>query len=114
MAGCKTMISSQTIGLIAGNGKFPILFAREARAKNMKVVAAAIQGDTSFFLRFFVDQMIWVGPGELRRLFDYFKQHKVHNVVMAGQVKPENLFDERLKLDEEFQKLFAAMKNRKA
>lgn len=104
----------QPIGLIAGNGKFPILFARQARAKNMKVVAAAIRGDTSFFLRFFVDQMIWVGPGELRRLFCYFKQQNVHKVIMAGQVNPKNLFDERLKLDEEFQKLFAAMEDRKA
>lgn len=104
----------QPLGLIAGNGKFPILFAREARAKNMKVVAAAIRGDTSFFLRFFVEQMIWVGPGELRRLFCYFKQQNIHNVVMAGQVNPKNLFDERLKLDEEFQKLFAALKDRKA
>jgi len=107
-------MSQQTLGLIAGNGKFPILFARGVKAQNMKVAAAAIKGDTSFFLRFFVDQMIWIGPGELRKLFDYFKQQKVHKVIMAGQVNPKNLFDERLKLDEEFQKLFAAMKDRKA
>ena len=105
---------SQTLGLIAGNGKFPLLFARDAKARKMRVVAAAIKGDTAFCLRFLVDKMIWVGPGELRKLFDYFKQHKVRQVIMAGQVNPENLFDERLKLDEEFQKLFAAMNDRKA
>ena len=33
---------------------------------------------------------------------------------MAGQVNPENLFDEKVTMDSEFQKLFAAMKDRKA
>ena len=37
-------ISSQTLGLIAGNGKFPLLLARDARARKMRVVAAAIKG----------------------------------------------------------------------
>ena len=48
-----------TIGLIAGNGKFPILFARAAQTRGIKVVAAAVRGDTSFFLRFVVDQIQW-------------------------------------------------------
>ena len=105
---------SPVLGLIAGNGKFPLLFARDARARKIRVVAAAIKGDTAFCLRFLVDKIIWVGPGELQKLFDYFKQHGVQKVVMAGQVNPQNLFDEQLKLDEEFQKFFAALKDRKA
>lgn len=108
------MSSKETIGLIAGNGKFPILFALNARSRNMRVIAVAIHGDTSFFLRFFVDEIYWVGPGELQKLFGYLKKSKVHKVFMAGQVNPKNLFDERLKLDEEFQRLFAALKDRKA
>ncbi len=104
----------QKLGLIAGNGKFPILFAREAKAKSMKVIAAAVCGDTSFFLKFFVDQLSWFRVGELKKLFQYFKEQGVSQVIMAGQVNPNNLFDENLKLDEEFQKLHAALKDRKA
>ena len=104
----------QTLGLIAGNGKFPILFAQNAKAQNIKVVAAAIKGDTSVFLRFFVDEWQWFGPGELRRLFEYFKTAGVREVIMAGQVNPDNLFDKKFPLDNEFQKLFAALKDRKA
>jgi len=48
-------MSAKLLGLIAGNGKFPIAFAKEAKAKNYKVIAAGIEGDTSLFLRFFVD-----------------------------------------------------------
>ncbi len=105
---------NKTLGLIAGNGQFPILFARQAKKKDIKVVAAAIKGDTSFLLRMFVDKIAWFGPGDLRRLFDFFKKENVSQAIMAGQVNPENLFDKKVVLDEEFQKLFAAMKDRKA
>ena len=49
-------MSRKTLGLIAGNGKFPIAFAKEAKAKDIHVIAAGVAGDTSFFLRFFVDK----------------------------------------------------------
>lgn len=103
-----------TIGLIAGNGKFPILFAQAAKAQRMKVIAAAIQGDTSLLLRPFVDKMTWFKVGELEKLFSFFKTEGITQVIMAGQVNPKNLFDERVKLDGEFQKLFEAMQDRKA
>ncbi len=108
------MNKQETIGLIAGNGQFPLLFARNARAKNMRVVAVGVKGDTSFLLRFFCDRLFWVGAGELKKLFQFFKSEGVQKVIMAGQVKPENLFDKRVTLDEEFKKLFAALKDRKA
>ena len=104
----------ETLGLIAGNGQFPILFARKAKLKGFKVIAVAIKGDTLFFLKFFVDQIFWVGPGELKKLFEVFKKENVRKVIMAGQVNPENLFDRSVKIDEEFQKLFLAMKDRRA
>lgn len=104
----------QTLGLIAGNGKFPILFARTAKAKNIKVVAAAVKGDTSVFLKPFVDELTWFKVGELKKLFEYFRREGVQKVIMAGQVNPNNLFDANLKLDEEFQKVYEALKDRKA
>lgn len=103
-----------TIGLIAGNGQFPILFAQAAKAQRMKVVAAAIRGDTSLLLRPFVDEMTWFKVGELKKVFKFFKDQGVQKVIMAGQVNPKNLFDEQVKLDEEFRKLFEALKDRKA
>lgn len=108
------METQKTLGLIAGNGKFPLLLARNARAKKIKVMAVGIKGDTSFLLKFFCDKLFWVKAGELRKLFDFFKGEGVKKVIMAGQVNPENLFDPKVTLDEEFQKLFAAMRDRKA
>lgn len=104
----------KTLGLIAGNGQFPLLFARNAKTKKIKIVAVGIKGDTSILLRFFVDKLFWVGVGELNKLFSIFKNEGVHQVVMAGQVNPENLFDPKVAFDREFQKLFVAIKDRKA
>jgi DUF1009 family protein len=104
----------ETIGLIAGNGKFPLLFAREARRQNMRVVAAAVKGDTSVFLRFFADEVGWFKVGQLKKLFSFLKDHGVTRVIMAGQVNPKNLFDQNLARNEEFKDLMLALENRKA
>lgn len=102
------------IGLIAGNGKFPLLFARAARRRGLKVIAAAIRSDTSFFLTPFVDKIAWFRVGELNRLLTYFQDQGIQQVMMAGQVNPERLFDKSVELDAESRILFQALKDRKA
>ncbi len=102
------------LGLIAGNGQFPILFARKAKSQNYQVLAAAIRGDTSFFLKFFTHKTVWFKVGQLRELISFFKKEGVKQVIMAGQVNPNNLFEKGVMLDEEFQKISDALKDRKA
>ncbi|MBL8013124.1 MAG: UDP-2,3-diacylglucosamine diphosphatase LpxI [Candidatus Omnitrophica bacterium] len=104
----------QKIGLIAGNGRFPVLFAHAAKLKNIQVVAAGIRGDTVFYLPYIVDKFAWFNAGDLQKLFLYFNQENVKQVIMAGQVNPKNLFDEKVAMDREFQGIFAAIKDRKA
>ena len=104
----------RTIGLIAGNGQFPILFSRAARDQKIKVVAAGIKGDTSFLLRPLVDHFSLFKAGELRKLFKYFQEHGIRHVIMAGQVNPKHLFNPRAEMDEEFRSLFQALRDRKA
>ena len=91
---------TELLGLIAGNGKFPILFAKKARAKNYRVIAAGINGDTSMFLKFFVDKAAFFNVGELKKMFKYFKNEGIKQVIMAGQVNPGNLFEKNIPLDE--------------
>lgn len=107
-------MDGKRLGLIAGNGKFPILFAREARLMDYKIIAAGIKGDTSLLLKPFVNKLNIFKVGELKRLFNYFERENVNQVVMAGQVNPENLFSEHVILDDEFRDLFNAIRDRKA
>ncbi len=37
----------QRLGLIAGNGRFPILFAQSAKAKRIHIIAVAIEDEAS-------------------------------------------------------------------
>lgn len=107
-------MKKETLGLIAGNGKFPLLFAQKARSQNYKIIAAGIAGDASFLLRFFVDKCAWFKVGELKRLFAYFKSSGVRQVMMAGQVNPNNLFEKNIAFDDEFRNIFEALNDRKA
>lgn len=102
------------IGLIAGNGFFPIAFAREARRQGFYVITAGVKGDTSFLMRYFVDKYSSFHVGDLQKLFLYFKEHGVRQVIMAGQVNPDNLFKKNVRMDGDFRAIFEALKDRKA
>ncbi len=85
-------MAARTIGLIAGTGQFPLLFARAARARGYRVVAVAIEGETFAELAQEVDQITWVKLGKLGKLLKAFKQAGVDRAVMAGGVKKTRMF----------------------
>lgn len=103
----------KTIGLIAGNNQFPFLFARAAKDQGYRIIAAGVVGDTSPLLYFGVDRFQYFKVGELTKLFAYFRTHGVSEVIMAGQVNPDNLFNPNVVLDGEFQALSDALRDRK-
>jgi hypothetical protein len=104
----------QRIGLIAGNGRFPILFVKAAKTLGIKVFVAAIRGDTSLLLNLFSDEIKWFKVSQLQAAFSYFKENDVKYVMMAGQVSQRNLFDPAVQADQEFHAFFSALQDRKA
>ena len=84
----------ERLGLIAGNGQFPLVVARTAKGKGYSVAACAIRGETDPSLEKEVDALTWVEFWELEKLLDFFKSQGVHKALMAGQVKKERLFKE--------------------
>ncbi len=80
------------IGLIAGNGKFPLAFAKAAREKGLQVIAVAHEGETLPELAQFVDGIFWVKVGQLGKLIKVFKDQGVSDVLMAGGIKKTRLF----------------------
>jgi DUF1009 family protein len=101
------------IGLIAGNGRFPILFAEEAKKKGVEVVAIGIDGETEKELERHVSRIYWLGVGELEKLSQVFLKEKISSVVMAGQVKHKTVFEKNIKIDSQMQKLLDALKDKK-
>jgi UDP-2,3-diacylglucosamine hydrolase len=91
------MASSDTLGLIAGNGRFPFLLLDAARAHGLQVVVAAINEETDpeIDARAAADPNIhlhWLSLGELSRLIETFRAEGVTRAVMAGQVKHKQIF----------------------
>ncbi len=80
------------IGLIAGNGNFPIVFARAAKEKGMQVIAVAHEGETMPELAQWVDGIFWIKVGQLGKLISIFKEQQVADVLMAGGIKKTSLF----------------------
>jgi hypothetical protein len=80
------------IGLIAGNGTFPVAFARAAKEKGIQVIAVAHEGETLPELSQWVDVIYWIKVGQLGKLISIFKEQNVHDVLMAGGIKKTHLF----------------------
>ena len=83
----------QKIGLIAGNGSFPLAFARAAREKGLQVIAVAHEGETAPELTDLVDGIFWIKVGQLGKLIKIFKEQGISDVLMAGGIKKTRLFD---------------------
>ncbi|MCX5710738.1 MAG: UDP-2,3-diacylglucosamine diphosphatase LpxI [Candidatus Omnitrophica bacterium] len=104
----------ERLGLIAGNRKFPLIFAEGARRKGYAVVAIAIKKDTSPELKNLVDKIYWLGLSDFSSMFEIFKKEGVKNVVMAGQISPVRLFSKEISKDPLLKEILATVKNKKA
>lgn len=80
------------IGLIAGNGRFPVIFAENARKLGLRVSAVAHQGETVPELEQVVDRIHWVRIGQFGKVLRALKGDGVRQAVMLGGMKKTHLF----------------------
>jgi hypothetical protein len=90
-------MTTQPLGLIAGNGRFPFLLLDAARAHGRRVVVAAIREETDPVMNARAADdpgttVHWLSLGELSRLIETFQREGVTEAVMAGQVKHKQIF----------------------
>ena len=84
---------NKKLGLIAGNGSFPLLLLDAARAQGAQVIVAAIREETSPLIESRGAAAVhWLSLGELGKLIDTFKREGVSTAIMAGQVKHKQIF----------------------
>ena len=90
------MQTPEPLGIIAGNGVYPRELAQAARKAGVKqIVAAAFVDETDRSIEQNADIVEWLRVGQLGRLLKFFRENKVRQAVMAGQIAPKNLFDLR-------------------
>lgn len=80
------MSSPQPIGLIAGSGRLPFLFAAAAKEQGLRVVAVAHRGETDPALEAAVGSLTWVRLGQVGHIVGALKAAGVRRAVMAGGI----------------------------
>ena len=89
----------QKLGLIAGNGRYPLLVLEEALRREITVTVAAIREETLPEIEEFANRpqvsVHWLGLGQLGKLIRVFKGAGVQKAIMAGQVKHIQIFSRK-------------------
>lgn len=81
-----------TIGLIAGGGRFPLLFAESARRAGHRVVAVAHRSETDPELAKLVDAITWVKLGQIGHLLEGLRAGGATECVMLGSITKKRFF----------------------
>jgi DUF1009 family protein len=102
---------SRRYGLIAGNGRFPVLALEEARKLGDEVVAIGIREEASPEIEQLATRCFWISLGELGRLIEILKSEGITEVMMAGQVKHASIFSS-IRPDWRLFKLLASLRHK--
>jgi UDP-2,3-diacylglucosamine hydrolase len=79
-------------GMIAGNGRFPLLALETARREGHEVAVVAIENEAAPELQELATTFHWVNIGQLAKLIEILKREQVTEVMMTGQVKHVSIF----------------------
>lgn len=85
-------VAPRRIGLLAGWGRFPILFAEAARSQGLPVSGLGIEGMYAPELPALCDHFSSFPLARLGRAIRYFRRQQVDSIVMAGKVDKRVLF----------------------
>lgn len=83
------------VGLIAGQGRFPVEVARSMRRRGRRVVAVALRELAPPDLGEEVDRVEWLYLGELSAMLAVLEREAVRDVVLAGKVPKTFLWKRR-------------------
>jgi DUF1009 family protein len=89
----ESTVSAPPLGLIAGEGVFPLLVARGARAAGRKVVCCAFAGHAWPELRQECDLFEWVGVARLGKWIRVLRRAGCEQAIMVGRVAKDEMYD---------------------
>jgi DUF1009 family protein len=105
---------SEVVGLVAGQGRFPLDIANSAERSGRRVVAVAFHGQTDLRIETAVSEVTWLHPGEVGAAIDALRSAGVRDAVMAGKVSKTALSasPETLLLDSEASAILSGLADR--
>ncbi|MER3416327.1 MAG: DUF1009 domain-containing protein [Gemmataceae bacterium] len=95
-AACPTLSitpkSPEPVGLLAGSGRFPVLFADKARLLGIPIVCVGIRHHADPCLQRYCWRFYWAGVTRLGRIVRCFRREGVTKIVMAGKIAKTVMF----------------------
>ena len=98
-------------GMIAGNGRFPVLALESARKLGVEVVVIAIEEEATKDLEALAAKTYWISLGALSKLVDICKSEGISELMMCGQVKHTKIFSS-IRPDWRLFKLLASLREK--
>mgnify|MGYP003810137927 FL=1 len=86
------MTAGERLGLLAGWGRYPVLLAQALRRDGYEVYCVGVWGEAEPQLADICKKFQWIGLGKLGQAIRFFRQHGVHQALMAGKVHKTHLF----------------------
>jgi DUF1009 family protein len=84
------------LGMIAGNGRFPVLALEAARKAGLEIVAIGIKEEatknTAAEIEALAVRSYWISLGALSKLIEICKREGITQLMMCGQVKHAKIF----------------------
>lgn len=80
------------IGIIAGGGQFPYLFAEAAKKAGREVVIIGHKGESHPDLEAIADRFCWVKLGQLGKIIKFFHSEQVEETVFLGTITKTRIF----------------------
>jgi len=80
------------IGIIAGGGQFPYLFAEAAKKAGREVVIIGHKGESHPDLETVADSFCWVKLGQLGKIIKFFQAENVKETVFLGAITKTRIF----------------------
>lgn len=108
----KPEMRDSKVGLIAGSGQFPLLFAHAARQHGVSVVAVGFEGETDPMLSRYVAEYHPVKLGQLGKLIRVFQARGIRHAVMAGAINKTRIYT-RIRPDWRAVKFLNRLRNKK-
>lgn len=107
------------IGLIAGSGQLPIIFAKTAKDQGKEITVFGIE--TFFGLKKITDKRIeryapikWIPFGKAQMLINLMKEEGIKDVVMLGKIEHILLITSFFQFDERAKSFFSSLKDKRA
>ncbi len=85
----------ERFGLIAGEGDYPVILAREAIKSGSEVIGIGFEGITFPELADIIPNFIWVPFGKIEPIIRGFVDNQINQAIFSGRIKQSVIFESK-------------------